>query len=51
MVFQNHSPGPCLEGQVLNFYEKLDFGAIFDFLDFQKGNVWTTVSQNDALKF
>jgi hypothetical protein len=27
---------------VLNFYEKLDFGAIVDFLDFQKGSCLIT---------
>ena len=42
MFFQSRSPGPFLEGQVLNFYEKLHFGAIFDFRDFQKGTSWDT---------
>ena len=27
---------------MLNFYEKFDLGAIFDFLDFQKGTSWDT---------
>ena len=29
---------------MLNCYEKCDFGAIFDFLDFQKGTFWKTFS-------
>jgi hypothetical protein len=33
---------------VLNFYEKLDLGAIFDFEDFQKGTSWTPFSATKA---
>ena len=33
---------------MLNFYEKFDFGAIFDFLDFQKGTIWTPFSATKA---
>ena len=35
---------------MLNFCEKLDFGAIFDFHDFQKGTFWTPFSATKAPK-
>ena len=35
---------------MLNFYEKLDFGAIFDFQDFQKGTFRTPSSATKAAK-
>ena len=35
---------------MLNFYEKLDFGAMFDFHDFQKGTFWTPYSATKVMK-
>ena len=35
---------------MLSFYEKFDFGAIFDFQDFQKGTFWTPFSATKAPK-
>ena len=35
---------------MLNLYEKLDFGAIFDFRDFQKGTSWETFSRKRSIK-
>ena len=35
---------------MLNFYEKLDLGAIFDFKDFQKGTSWDTFSRKRSKK-
>ena len=35
---------------MLNFHEKFDFDAIFDFQDFQKSTFWTPFSATKALK-
>ena len=36
---------------MLNFYEKLDLGDIFDFHVFQKGTLWTTFSPKWTKKY
>ena len=49
-MFPNRSWGLFLEVPVPNIYKKLVLGALYDFLDFQKGAFWTTLSAARAPK-
>ena len=45
MFFKNRFPGQFLEGPSAELLESIVFvAAIFDFQDFQKGNLWATFS-------